>query len=125
MSQILFSSSFDDKNTPLNILTNKKGQFWASTGLYPQEIIVDLGSAKRLNSISLSGYNIKKILIESCENESTVTYNKEIETECQQKEGDLQQLNFPFNAGNTIKLLKIVVLEGYDSFCAINTLETR
>ena len=47
--EILFSTSFDDKYPPTDILNNTNTQFWTSTGLYPQEVFIKLDNEKTIN----------------------------------------------------------------------------
>ena len=46
MSEILFSSSYDEKNSPENILSPSKNKFFSSTGMFPQEICIQFDSVK-------------------------------------------------------------------------------
>ena len=127
MVDVLFSSSFDDKYSPLNVLVPGNKVFWTSTGLYPQELILSLETEKTVNSMNVVGYNIKKLVVESCENENSVTSNiRQAEmNEIAFKEGKIQDFNVDFSAKKPIKLIKLVILEGYDDFCSVNTITLK
>ena len=73
MSEILFSSSYDEKNPPENILSPSKDKFFSSTGMFPQEICIQFDSVKTVNSVGISSYGIKKLSVQTCENDSVVS----------------------------------------------------
>jgi heat shock protein beta-11 len=121
MAEVIFASSYDDKHGIENILNPDKKQFWSSTGLYPQELFIQLQQEKTLSSVSITSYGIKKILIESCENDSAVNFVKQGEVaDVPNKEGKLQEFSVECKAGKPVKILKICVLDGYEDFCSIH-----
>ena len=121
MSEIMFSTSFDDRYPPTNILNNSNSQFWTSTGLYPQEIFISLDRESNITSANIVSYNIKKIAIETSENDSAVNYVRQAEqNEVLQKENKLQDFSLNFNTMKGVKIIKITINEGYDEFCSIN-----
>jgi len=124
MTEIIFSSSYDDKFPPQNIFVSGNKQFWTSTGLFPQEILVQLDITKSVSSINISSYAIKSIYVESCENDSAITFTKQAQMiDIPYSEGKLQEFNLNFqSAGNKIKLIKLNVTECYDTFCTINNI---
>jgi len=127
MADILFSSSFDDKYSPLNVFTPNNKQFWVSTGLYPQEIIISLDQEKIVNSLQVSGYNIKKLIVETCENENSITstFRQAEMNEISYKDGKIQDINVDFSVKKPIKLIKFMIIEGYDDFCSVNSITLK
>lgn len=121
MSEVLFSSSFDDKFPPQSILENNNSTLWVSTGLYPQEIFIQLENEKLINSANISSYGIKKISFETCENESAVNFVKQAEmVEVPFKEGKIQEFFLNFLAQKPVRIVKVIVADGYDDFAAIS-----
>ena len=127
MVDVLFSSSFDEKFSPLNVLNSNNKQFWTSTGLYPQEIILNLDTEKIVNSINVVGYNIKKLVVESCENENSITSTiRQAEmNEISFKDGKIQDFFVDFSSKKPIKIIKFIILEGYDDFCSVNCITLK
>ena len=127
MVVVLVSSSFDVKFSPLNVLNSNNKQFWTSTGLYPQEIILNLDTEKIVNSINVVGYNIKKLVVESCENENSITSTiRQAEmNEISFKDGKIQDFNVDFSTKKPIKIIKFIILEGYDDFCSVNCITLK
>ncbi len=121
MAETIFSSSFDDKHGTETILNPDKKTFWSSTGLFPQEIFIQLQQEKTLSSITITSYGVKKLLVESCENDSAVNFSKQGEiADVPNKEGKLQEFSVECKAGKPVKILKICVLEGHEDFCSIH-----
>ena len=126
MAEIIFSSSFDDKHSSENILNPDKKLFWSSTGLFPQEIFVQLQIEKILNSLSFSSYGIKKILVETCENDSAVNFVKQGElNDIQHKEGKMQEFSISFKEAKPAKLIKVSILEGHEDFCSVHNINFK
>ena len=60
MSEIIFSSSYDEKHPPENILNPSKDKYFASTGMFPQEICIQFETVKSVKSVSIVSYGIKE-----------------------------------------------------------------
>ena len=61
MAEVIFASSYDDRNSPSNIFTSNKKEFFASTGMFPQEITIQFETIKNISKINLVSYGIKKV----------------------------------------------------------------
>lgn len=120
MTDVIFSSSYDDKHPPKNVLIGNK-EFWSSTGLYPQEILLQLDGPTNLNSVNISSHGIKKISIESCENDSLINFIKQAEFfDVPFKDGKIQNFFMTFTGQKKIaKSIRVIIEEGYDDFFAI------
>lgn len=117
--EVLFSSCYDDKYPPTAILNSKK-EFWTTTGLFPQEMILQLDNARVIKSISISSYALKKIVIETSESESATNFVKQAEmVDIPYQEGKLQDFFLNFSSPTKAKLLKIKVEEGFEDFVSI------
>ena len=120
MSEIIFSSSYDEKNPPENIFDSSKKSFFSSTGMFPQEINIQFEPFKIVNSVSLTGYGIKKVAIHTCENDSAVKFIKQAEQNVSNSQG-LQSIKLDLKKSPRVKVLKLEVLEGYEDFFTIHT----
>jgi heat shock protein beta-11 len=126
MAETIFSSSYDGKYSPENVLTVSPKEFWVSTGLFPQELSIQLDDESVVNSASLVTYGVKKIMIETCENTSAVNFTKQASMQdVPFKENKLQEFFLNFSSPKTTKIIKITVLEGYDEFCSINYISLK
>ena len=61
MAEIIFSSSYDEKNPPENILNPSKDKFFTSTGMFPQEICIQFDTVKPVKSVGVISHGIKNI----------------------------------------------------------------
>jgi hypothetical protein len=117
--EVLFSSSYDDKFPPTAIFNSKK-EFWTTTGLFPQEMVIQLETARTIKSINLSSYAMKKILIETSEVESAMNFIKQAEmVDIPHQEGKLQEFFLNFTSSSKTKLMRIKIEEGYEDFVCI------
>ena len=117
--EVIFSSSYDEKNPPENIFDNSKKTFFSSTGMFPQEINIQFEPFKIVNSVSLSGYGIKKVAVHTCENDSAVKFIKQAEQNVSNSQG-LQSIKLDLKKSPRVKVLKLEVLEGYEDFFSIH-----
>ena len=118
--EVIFSSSYDEKNPPDNIFDGSKKTFFSSTGMFPQEINIQFEPFKIVNSVSLTGYGIKKVAIHTCENDSAVKFVKQSEQSNIPNSGGLQSIKLDLKKSPRVKVLKLEVLEGYEDFFSIH-----
>ena len=119
--EVIFSSSYDEKNPPENIFDISKKTFFSSTGMFPQEINIQFDPFKIVNSVSLTGYGIKKIAIHTCENDSAVKFVNQCEQSNISNSGGLQSIKLDLKKSPRVKVLKLEILEGYEDFFTIHT----
>ena len=120
MSEIIFSSSYDEKNPPENILNPSKDKFFSSTGMFPQEICIQFDSVRTIKSVSIVSYGIKKVSIQTCENDSVVNFKVQAEQNEIPNERGLQKIKLNLVKSPKVKVLKIEVIEGYEDFFSIH-----
>jgi heat shock protein beta-11 len=120
MAEIIFSTSYDDRHPPQNVLNNDS-DFWISSGLYPQELVIQLQVEKAINSITIESFATKKISVETCENDSAVNFVKQAEKEVDNRDG-FQETNLSLSSGKTVKIIKVIILDGHDNFCSIRNI---
>ncbi len=51
-------------------------KFWMTTGLYPQELLIDLGGTKPINEVKFSVTGARKIVIEGCKTTNASEFKK-------------------------------------------------
>ena len=64
--EIKCATSFDERFDPKNVLDENIKTFWVTTGLYPHEILIDLGEPRKVKEIKFKTIGAKKIVIEGC-----------------------------------------------------------
>mmetsp|Transcript_5152 Transcript_5152/g.4352 ORF Transcript_5152/g.4352 Transcript_5152/m.4352 type:complete len:91 (-) Transcript_5152:207-479(-) len=70
MSEIVSATSFDQRFSSQNIFDKDMSTFWITTGLYPQEIIIDLKAPHNLNELKTKSMRIKNLTVEACSDSS-------------------------------------------------------
>ena len=123
--EVIFSSSYDDRNPPTNIFTNNKKEFFSSTGMFPQEITIQFETTKNVNKVNLISYGIKKIKIETCENDTVVKFKTQAEQKDVPNSNSLQNISMNISDKGKVKVLKIVVEEGYEDFFTIHSVNIQ
>ena len=92
--------------------------FWSTTGLYPQEFILSLGTQASINLISMSTHNVRAIRVEKTENKQPQGFEELFHMELEAADG-LQTLEHK-TSGAVAKHLRFVILSGYDDFVAVH-----
>merc|ERR1711998_186610 len=67
LGQVSVASSYDERFPPSNMIDGDPSSFWASTGLYPQEFVVELDKAYDISSVKLIACNVKSVSLEKCD----------------------------------------------------------
>ena len=119
MAEVILASSYDEKNPPSNIFSSNKKEFFSSTGMFPQELCIQFETEKIVKGVSITSYGIKKVEIQTCENDSVVNFTKQAEQGDVPSSSGLQNISLTLGKGPRVKVLKIVILEGYEDFFTI------
>ena len=76
MVEVKCATSFDERFDPANVLIRDQRKFWTTTGMYPHELLIDLGGAKPINEVKFHSSGIKKVVIEGCKTTNTNEFKK-------------------------------------------------
>ena len=88
--------------------------------MFPQEICIQFDNPKTINTVGITSYGIKKVSIQTCENDSVVNFNKQAEQKDISNGNSLQKIKLKLDKSPTVKVLKIEVLEGHEDFFSIH-----
>ena len=119
MAEVIFASSYDEKNPPSNIFSSNKKEFFSSTGMFPQELCIQFETEKIVKGVSITSYGIKKVEIQTCENDSVVNFTKQAEQGDVPSSSGLQNISLTLEKIPRVKVLKIIILEEYENFFTI------
>ena len=50
-ASVIMATCGDERHPPENIIEPKDSSFWVTTGLYPQEFVIKLGSTSQVNKV--------------------------------------------------------------------------
>ena len=93
--------------------------------MFPQEICIQFDSVKPVNSVGISSYGIKKLSVQTCENDSVVNFKTQAEQNEIPNERGLQKIKLNLVKNPNVKVLKIEVLEGYEDFFSIHSVDVE
>ena len=119
--QVVSTTSYDDNFVPQNILSPGPSTFYMTTGLYPQEITLELSEIRDIRQVIISHINVCGFEVYGCDNNPSLQFNKI---------GEIHTQNLPRICTETIqckghqcKYLKIVILNGYGRFTSIHNVK--
>eukprot|EP00931_Biecheleriopsis_adriatica_P122602 TRINITY_DN97606_c0_g1_i1.p1 TRINITY_DN97606_c0_g1~~TRINITY_DN97606_c0_g1_i1.p1 ORF type:complete len:138 (+),score=27.68 TRINITY_DN97606_c0_g1_i1:59-472(+) len=121
--KVLMVSSLDLGHPASNIIDGSEGSYWISTGLYPQEILLELSQPSLVSSVKISSTNIKSLRIESCAEDKPVNFKFKVlaEGDLEESSGRLQLKEFACQATSEIATyVKILILSGWHDFCSVH-----
>ena len=90
---VLSASSNDLVHTPQSILVSQEPSFWMSTGGFPQEIVIQLGSTSSIKSVDIVSLGIRKIQLDKCDGPQANNWEVVSAQEAKDSDGDLQRLS--------------------------------
>jgi hypothetical protein len=106
---VIAASSFDHKHAPGSIL-DETSDFWMSTGIYPQEIVLQLGGPPSfLKSVDIISTGIRHIQVAKCEGSQANSWELVSQAEANDSDGEIQRLSIsvPNRATATYVRLKV------------------
>lgn len=59
--KVVMVSSLDEQHPGDNMIDGREDSYWISTGLYPQEILLQLGQRAAVSSVKISTTNVRGI----------------------------------------------------------------
>ena len=90
---VISASSNDLVHSPSSILAGgDNNSFWISTGIFPQEIVIQLGVASSIKSVDITSMGIRKIQLDKCEGPQANNWEIVSAAEANDADGDLQRL---------------------------------
>ena len=120
----ILTSSYDERFPPEAAFNGDGKKFFATTGMFPQEILVsfpDYPNGINLSRISLIGTGIKSLKILKCTDSVPANFESMVEGDLPApgREGDLQREEFRISkgqAGEKIRYVKFIVESGHAPF---------
>jgi len=118
-ASVSLASSSDDRHPPSNIVDGDSRTFWVSTGLYPQEFIIELDQPYDISEVKLIACNIKQLSISKCETQDADVFSSAVQDIKFGPEANGQLIDQTFKASFQAKHVKFTILEGWSDFCAV------
>lgn len=116
---ISLATSSDERYPPENMIDGRNESFWMTTGLYPQEFILTFASLMTINAVTLSSYNLRKLVIEKSTQSAPQSFEPLREALLESTDNQLQTQEFKFN-GLAAQHLRFQIESGYDHFVSVH-----
>lgn len=120
--RVLMASSRDEDHPADNIIDGNDKTYWISTGLYPQEILLELAQPRRVSGVRLSTTNVRSVRIEGCSEPAATTFETLGSAEMDAKsKGNLQSKQLKCREqSQPIRFVKTMILSGWHDFCSVH-----
>mmetsp|Transcript_74017 Transcript_74017/g.122160 ORF Transcript_74017/g.122160 Transcript_74017/m.122160 type:complete len:134 (-) Transcript_74017:135-536(-) len=117
--KVLMVSSLDENHPGDHMIDGREDSYWISTGLYPQEILLQLSQRSQVSNVKICATNVRGIRIEGCAEEDPVNFHPLAEDALEEVPQRLQVKDIPCQ-GNEMAYIKIMILSGYHDFCTVH-----
>ena len=105
-------------------LFRNPGDFWMTTGLYPQELTLAFNSAKVITEVSFVTTGAKKIVIEGCATSNGNAFKTVGESqEINWMNGGLQKQTVRLQGAGPQILVKFIIQDGWEDFTSVHSVE--
>mmetsp|Transcript_62883 Transcript_62883/g.142134 ORF Transcript_62883/g.142134 Transcript_62883/m.142134 type:complete len:137 (-) Transcript_62883:109-519(-) len=119
--KVLMVSSLDENNPAENIIDGNEHSYWMSTGLYPQELLLQLSNPSKISSVKISTTNVKSVRVEACAEDTPVNFKTLAEGNLEEKQGHLQLKELRCtDQGEPAAYVKVLILSGWHDFCSVH-----
>lgn len=127
-AKVVMATSMDERLNCANVLTSyashsNLGEFWLTTGLYPQELLILFTPARDVRTVHFVTTNVRKVQVEGSETNSLTTFAKLGETEIGSNKGGLQRESVPLTSTRPLTYLKFILVAGYEDFASVHSIK--
>mmetsp|Transcript_144606 Transcript_144606/g.266715 ORF Transcript_144606/g.266715 Transcript_144606/m.266715 type:complete len:243 (+) Transcript_144606:93-821(+) len=119
--RVYMVSSLDPDHSADNIIDGNHSTYWISTGLYPQEVILELDEPTMLSSIKVATTHVRRLRVEGCHSQQPVSFAMVTEAELENTHGSLQISELPCSTAQ-LKFVRVIFVAGWDDFCTCHNL---
>mmetsp|Transcript_28681 Transcript_28681/g.71041 ORF Transcript_28681/g.71041 Transcript_28681/m.71041 type:complete len:133 (+) Transcript_28681:148-546(+) len=120
--EVIFTSCNDENHPGSNIIDGNDRTFWITTGLFPQQFIVQLkeeGSFSRLKTVTT---NVRKLCFEKCTEDQPTAFEQIFEAELDSPQGSRIQQETHAVSLHTARFVRVTIVSGWDDFASVHRL---
>ncbi|OQR85747.1 hypothetical protein ACHHYP_11465 [Achlya hypogyna] len=118
-AQVTAATSFDCKFPPSNVLDGETSTKWTTTGMYPQEIVIQLATASVISRIKTWTTNAKHMVVEVCTGPTPTKWDKVVDAQISENDGNLQ-IETQSVSREDASFVKFKILSGYNDFISVH-----
>jgi heat shock protein beta-11 len=123
--KVLMVSSLDEEHPGENVLDGNDQTYWISTGLYPQEILVQLCSPAIVTSLMIASTHVRQLRIEGCHEDMPINFQLLADGDLVDKNGDIQVKELPCHEDKPLRYIRMMILSGWHDFCSVHRLQVK
>ncbi|XP_028314102.1 intraflagellar transport protein 25 homolog [Gouania willdenowi] len=123
-AKVVLAASSDENHPPENIIDGSTKTFWVSTGMFPQEFIIQFSELTRVSAVTMDSYNVKHLKIEKNTTQNASHFESVVENDFQSTDGHLQSNTLTLN-GCSATHLRFIIASGYDHFVSVHRVTVK
>eukprot|EP00043_Microstomoeca_roanoka_P013471 m.131915 g.131915 ORF g.131915 m.131915 type:complete len:139 (+) comp15761_c0_seq2:240-656(+) len=117
-AHVVLATSWDPQHPPEALIDGDDTKFWATTGMFPQEIVISFPVATRVTSLETKTACVKQLVIQKSANQTPAGWDDLTTTELAHAEGQVQLEDHKIDPC-IIRHLRIMIKSGYEPFVAV------
>ncbi|KAG7153409.1 Intraflagellar transport protein 25-like [Homarus americanus] len=118
-AKVIYASSQDPTFPPSAMLDGRPDTFWATSGLYPQMVVVTLPGITSVDALTILAYNVRRVSVARSIKTQPTDFEEVTERELPHDEGKLQS-SVLSSEQITAAHLRITIIEGHGHFCSVH-----
>lgn len=115
---LFYATSLDSDHPPTNIIDNDETTFWMTTGLYPQEVVLQFKKPAQITRITTITGKVKGMVVYAALDKELTEWN-EIDSTNLPAQPIKQQETHQLNYQRTTYGIKLVITKGWGTFSAV------
>mmetsp|Transcript_51984 Transcript_51984/g.137318 ORF Transcript_51984/g.137318 Transcript_51984/m.137318 type:complete len:213 (+) Transcript_51984:120-758(+) len=127
--RVFFASSRDPGHPPENAIDGRDGTYWISTGLYPQEIILQVSRPTIVASVKLTTTRVRAVTVEVSSEERPLNFRTLAEEELEDTGVDrlqVREMACPSaESAQPVEWVKLTIASGWSDFCSVHKLQVH
>ena len=117
------ASSFDERFDPKHVLEKDDlTTYWLTTGLYPQEILVQMNAPKVISEVKFNTQGARKIIIEGCKQANAQTFTRIGESKELPDRSGFQSDSVTITVSAPVNLFKFIIADGWEEFTSVHSI---
>ncbi|XP_045606330.1 intraflagellar transport protein 25 homolog [Procambarus clarkii] len=118
-AKVVYASSQDPTFPPSAMLDGRPDTFWASSGLYPQVVVLTLPGLTAIDNLAILAYNVRKVSVARSIKTQPTDFEEVVEKELPHDDGKLQSSVLSAEQMTAVHI-RITIVEGHDHFCSVH-----
>ena len=119
--KVLLTTSHDPAHPERNITDGTESTYWLSTGMFPQDIVVEVLDGYG-TLVNMSSTGVKAFRVEVCSDPNPVNFSVHDNLQLDNSDG-IQ--NAKFSVPNGIRYFKVCLLSGYSDFPSVHKISMQ